>query len=272
MDKKQDISVIVANPAGNITIFVLTPVAQEQYVDIAIKLLAIEELQGEQVGFIKNFCPEKGMDVSMEMSGLEFCGNASRSFALFLAKQTCMQGETDLRISVSGTLQPIDAYVDTLHNTAKISMPLPLSIETLSCKSLPIIDGTILIEFDGIVHLILEDIEASIDIFNSIKDFLIDRSNPACIGVMFYDTIQHFMTPVVYVKDINSTYFEGSCGSGTTALCIALSKQYEDGTYAYIIKQPKGTLHASIEKQHGKIERIYIDGPVSFGEIISLKI
>lgn len=272
MDKTQYISIILANPAGNITIFVLTPVEQEQYADITTKLLAIEELKGEQVGYIKNLCSEKEIHERMEMGGLEFCGNASRSFALFLAKQKGIQGEVSFKINVSGTPELIDAYVDTVHNTAKISMPLPLSVETLSCENLPHIDGSTFIQFDGILHVILVDVEVSLDTFNFIKDLLIARTDPVAIGVMFYDTKKDFMTPVVYVKDLNSTYFEGSCASGTTALCVALSKQYEDGIYAYTVKQPEGTLYASIEKRNGKIKNIYIDGPVSFGEIFSVKI
>ena len=65
MSKKIDI--IVANPAGNTTIFVLTPVPVEEYGEITESLLKIdfgkdfgvrftcpdsESVMGEQVGFI----------------------------------------------------------------------------------------------------------------------------------------------------------------------------------------------------------------------------
>ena len=72
------IKVRVADPAGNITIFVTTPVAREKYPSISRQILARKELKGEQVGFIER--KDQG-GFRMEMMGGEFCGNASRSFA-----------------------------------------------------------------------------------------------------------------------------------------------------------------------------------------------
>ena len=73
------IKVRVADPAGNITIFVTTPVEREKYPFIARQLLAREDLKGEQVGFIER--KARG-GFRMEMMGGEFCGNASRSFGV----------------------------------------------------------------------------------------------------------------------------------------------------------------------------------------------
>ena len=53
------IKVRVADPAGNITIFVTTPVEREKYPAVARQLLARKDLKGEQVGFIEKF-PESG--------------------------------------------------------------------------------------------------------------------------------------------------------------------------------------------------------------------
>ena len=78
------IKVRVADPAGNITVFVTTPVEREKYPAIARQLLAREELKGEQVGFIEK--TDQG-DFRMEMMGGEFCGNASRSFGYLLCQQ-----------------------------------------------------------------------------------------------------------------------------------------------------------------------------------------
>ena len=47
------IKVRVADPAGNITIFVTTPVEREKYPAVARQLLARKDLKGEQVGFIE---------------------------------------------------------------------------------------------------------------------------------------------------------------------------------------------------------------------------
>ena len=77
---KKNIRVRVADASGNITIFVLDKFQRNQYQDIATQLLSMEALGGEQVAFVtgKN---------SMDMCGLEFCGNASLSLAAWLAKE-----------------------------------------------------------------------------------------------------------------------------------------------------------------------------------------
>ena len=47
------IKVRVADPAGNITVFVMTPVARGKYPAISRQILARKELKGEQVGFVE---------------------------------------------------------------------------------------------------------------------------------------------------------------------------------------------------------------------------
>ena len=46
------IRILIANPAGNITIFVLDHFEPRQYQSIASQLLAMTELKGEQVAFV----------------------------------------------------------------------------------------------------------------------------------------------------------------------------------------------------------------------------
>jgi hypothetical protein len=72
-----------------------------------------------------------------------------------------------------------------------------------------------------------------------------------------------FITPVVYVSAVDTTYFEGSCGSGTTALCTALSTGRPDGTYTYDVHQPRGTIRCSCTVRSGSVTDVCIEGPVS---------
>ena len=76
----RELRVVRADPAGNITLFVLTPVEKAECAAVAAKLLAIEALKAEQVGFIFP-------NGHMEMEAGEFCGNASRAYGYLLAKQ-----------------------------------------------------------------------------------------------------------------------------------------------------------------------------------------
>ena len=79
-----EVKLRVADPAGNITIFVTSPVERNLYAKVANELLAIKEFRGEQVGFIERH--EDGSS-HMEMMGGEFCGNATRSFGYLLGKE-----------------------------------------------------------------------------------------------------------------------------------------------------------------------------------------
>ncbi|MDO4487417.1 MAG: hypothetical protein Q4C46_12665, partial [Bacillota bacterium] len=240
MSRKIDI--IVANPAGNTTVFVLTPVLPNEYREITDKLLEIDfgkeygvkftcpdsdSVMGEQVGFV---LPEADEGVpAFNMSGLEFCGNASRAFAYYqvshLGGGTVLEdGSRSLQIKASGCNHPLTARIDAKANFAEIEMPLPVNITKFSGEELglanenPDLVDCFLIDMDGISHLILDNITAAPEKFNRIRKYVYDKAGDMdAFGVMFIDRTTDYVTPVVYVRDVNTTYFEGSCASGTAA-------------------------------------------------------
>lgn len=258
MPKSSEIS--IANPAGNITIFVHTPCSRDEYSKIAQKLLAIKEYKTEQVAFI---LPHgEGSQGKMEMCGLEFCGNASRTFALIRAKEMGIIGPTTIDIDVSGHEGSLAVEVDTTTNYTKIQMPLPLMTKPWG--------NGMLADFGGILHLVLIDTPADMNTFQSIKKELLKQYRPAALGIMFYDSADQFLTPMVYVTDVDSTFIEGSCASGTIATAIARSDKAPDGNYLYTIKQPAGILTSTLTRKKGQIEAIYIEGPIELGDPITI--
>ena len=70
----------MADPSGNKTILVLTPVPKEQHSTLAAQLLARSDIDAEQVGYVT--CVE-GKTLRVDMMGGEFCGNASRAAAAY---------------------------------------------------------------------------------------------------------------------------------------------------------------------------------------------
>ena len=76
------IDYLVADPSGNTTILVLTPVAKAQHSSLAAQLLALPGIEAEQVGYVSR---EAGKPLRVDMMGGEFCGNASRSAAAWPA-------------------------------------------------------------------------------------------------------------------------------------------------------------------------------------------
>lgn len=263
----EKLNILVANPAGNKTIFVLDKCRRDKYTELGTKLLAIEEIHGEQVGFIKP--PEKGGQGRMEMCGQEFCGNASRSFGLYLAKQVGVKGFGKVQIEVSGTDELLEVEVDTYTDYTKLSMPLPTGI-----KAFPLnIDAHAkLVLSSGIVHVVVFNLQPTIENFTWIKSEVLAQYDPPGIGVMFYDTIKKSLTPVVWVRDIDSTFFEGSCGSGSVATAAVLAEDTDNGNLVFKLPQPGGILEINIIKENGLIIKAFLQGEISLGVPVEIEL
>lgn len=98
------IDYLVADPSGNTTILVLTPVAKAQHSSLAAQLLALPGIEAEQVGYVSR---EAGKPLRVDMMGGEFCGNASRSAAAWaLACDGGEQGVYDVSCSGCDAVLP----------------------------------------------------------------------------------------------------------------------------------------------------------------------
>ena len=130
------------------------------------------------------------------------------------------------------------------------------------------------------MHLIIRGIEATEKNFEAIKDFIMAKFNPPAMGVMFCDgemkregdTLVCPMTPVVYVKDVDTTYFEGSCVSGTTACAAAMGLEKGDGIHHFIFPQPAGIIESTAHISGGMVEKIFIEGKVELSPEMEVEI
>lgn len=95
---------IPADPAGNLTAIVLSPVAAQDRAKIAAEMMARCSEGFEQVGFADETSLTGDLPTLCMMGG-EFCGNATRAFACYAAKVRG-RGETRLAVSVSGAREP----------------------------------------------------------------------------------------------------------------------------------------------------------------------
>ena len=265
-----NLKIIVADPAKNITVFVLGySGCPERRGILARKILADKNLEAEQAGFV--FPPDRINSLwRLEMAGGEFCGNAARSLGLYIAKFQGLKGEGDLEISVSGAAEPVRVKVDTVNNLAAAEMPLPIAFDNIiyEGRSFP------MLVFEGITHIIAPGCEASREIFSAFRILaeanfsILGKEAPAALGVMFYDPTSFFMRPVVYVRSVDSLFFENSCGSGSAALCAWLCRDQGDGIYKYQIHQPGGSIETEVTRQAGKVTGLTIGGEVKLGEVV----
>jgi diaminopimelate epimerase len=307
--------IVAADPAKNITVFVLDPVESPAgRAALARAIMADSRLGAEQVGFV--IPPEGAGRVAamangsaamangsiavangsaamangsaamangsiavangpaaaknqlwrLEMAGGEFCGNAARSFGLYVARTLGLKGRAAFSVSVSGAGKPVRVDVDVGRSRAAAEMPGPVAAESLifEGRSLPVL------VFEGITHVIAPDIEAGRETFHAIKALAESRPGPLppAVGVMFYKTGGGFMVPAVYVRSADSLVFESSCGSGSAALAVWLSRGLRDGAAKRSIAQPGGVIETEAAKSAGEIVRVAIGGEVKLGGCI----
>jgi diaminopimelate epimerase len=251
-----NLDIVRADPAGNITIFVLDPVDGPPLRSALAKaLLAEPSLKAEQAGFVIPPAPGgKGL-WRLEMMGGEFCGNAARSFGLYAGRESGLTGKQDISIEISGSGAPVLVHADLDESAAEAEIPGPRGEALLSWKgrSFPAYF------FDGITQVIAEGLEPQRDLVFG----LLDQVPPTALGVMFYDPRRRFARPAVYVFAVESLVFESSCGSGAAALGVYLSAGAAGGRWK--IAQPGGVIEARVEKSGGKLAAVGIGGPVTLG-------
>lgn len=257
--------IILANPAGNITAIVLNEdVKKENYIEISNKLMELKQYNIEQVGFVKK--PLMGGYSRLEMMGGEFCGNATRSFGLYLAQ---LKGEFDdvkTEVEVSGCSDLLIVETNLKNKYAKTQMPIPLNILEITLS-----DGKKInvVEFEGIFHAICWK-DLNDNLYDSIKEVIYEKYNPEAMGVMFFNKDSIEITPIVFVKETNSKVFEQSCGSGSIAASVYLAKDNNDGIYSYNIKNPGGIIEVILHKLNGEFTKAFIGGTVELSEIIKI--
>lgn len=246
--------VIIANPAGNITALVPGNIDRANYKEIAESLMAIPGYNIEQVGFIQK--PKLDNTVGrLEMMGGEFCANASRSFAMFLAFEQ-MQGETEFLIEVSGASTPILAFTNTNESTSGIELMVEKKITELKIDNL----SFPIVHLDGIVHVLALNTEEDENLTSRILKEIKSMYNPEAIGVMYLDMNALTMVPLVYVAQTDTLIREGSCGSGTIAASIYLSTSKEADFAEFDIVQPGGSINANVKSLDNNMYRIKIGG------------
>lgn len=248
------LNVLRADPAGNITLFVLDPVPREERAGIASRLMAISSFAAEQVGFL---CPPcRGGAGRMEMAGGEFCGNATRAFGMLTAGK--LDSANQVQVEVSGCEPLVTVDMDWNKHTARAQMPLPRSVRRAEADGHT---GT-LVDLTGIAHLVVEDVPPALDFFHAAEPLFQDIPELDAYGVIFLDRQKGTMTPLVKVPAAGSLVWEGSCGSGSLAAAVAQSQAAPDGLFVRDYVQPAGVVQATVLRQKGEIVSAWIGGPV----------
>ena len=178
----------------------------------------------EQVGFYEE---ENGVP-RLQMAGGEFCGNAARSFSCLLKE--FFPDQSFFRFYASGYEGQITGQIEERGDQdyfCEVELEdMPYRIEEKNWN------GTIfsVVDMGGITHIIVSEKDYSFRENNyseqvkEVREQLgVDNS---AVGVLWVSESggEIYMKPVVWVKDIDTCYYETSCGSGSMAVAFQKGK------------------------------------------------
>ncbi|UJW56217.1 diaminopimelate epimerase [Bacillus sp. A116_S68] len=264
---KREIDFVKFNPTQNMTILIADSNVVQDYEKIATKIMAYENVYGEQVGFIKTPLNKKASAL-LRMAGGEFCGNACMALSTLKAVEQGLDlNETlDVVLEVTGTDHLITCQVRrTTHKYyCQLNMPLPTTLEqtTLHYEGSEL--SVTFVTYREAIHLIIEA-----DTFNdSLKDkaeslarLLGGTLNTHLIGILMYNPISNELAPLIYVPHLDSMIWERGCGSGTASIGAYLTWKNKRKTVADI-SQPGGSITVSGDYLAGEIRDLNIEGSV----------
>lgn len=253
---------IKTNPTQNMTLLVATPVPVEQQFALAERLMAYENVHGEQVGFIMETTHPAAKGRLRMMAG-EFCGNATLSLGAWLLwKEGMAVGEVaSFSLEVSGTTALVPCTFTRREQDffGTVTMPLAERVEERrfsfqgETHTLPVV------VFPGITHVILP------------KAQWIDKAEAAALawagelpevfGLLLWDSKTRALTPLVSVQNA-SMIWERGCGSGTAA--IGVYEGLRTGKNVSLgVKEPGGIMEVSVQVEAGIVTKIQVSGGIT---------
>lgn len=268
----EEVQFVKMNPNKNATIIVLNEFPREDYVKISEKLMKLESVYAEQVGFVEK-ATDSEASCRLQMMGGEFCANAAVSLCSYLAYEEALQpgqkSQCQLEVSGSETLIKGETLrLDQGYRT-KITMPLPLKVKdgTLKFKGEDVEFG--IVKYLGICQLIVHvehhteqsKLLAHHMLHHEIQDEFDTK------GVTLFSNNGQRISPLIYVEKTNTEIWENSCGIASASLAIYKSfKLGKDITLQ--IGQPSGDyICAHATNINGVIQRVTIEENVFLSAI-----
>lgn len=249
----------ILNPGGNKTAIVIgSEYSEEERKIINAKILR-ENKEVEQVGFISK------KEKQLEMAGGEFCVNATRCAIWEYLNGDC--GEIEIKVSgckdylIGGITEQKEVYVN---------MPIHKRLSDLIEKKgkfhLVKLDGILLGVVDEeaskteIKKLKEDEEKAKLELKKMMQTFEISEK---AVGIILLEKeeMKLKINPVIWVKTIDTLYYETACGSGS--LATAIYKNRIQGVENLEVMQPSGDyINIKLNKKEDVIEEARITGKV----------
>ena len=249
----------ILNPGGNKTALVIgDKYSDNQKSQINAKILK-ENPDVEQVGFIDT------KENKLEMAGGEFCVNATRcAIWHYLNGQ---EGKIKLEVSgykskiIGGITKGKDVYVNM-----KINKKIDSIIDIKEIFNLVKLDGIFLavVNENDSVNLIKNlrknENKSKSELKELMKNF--DTEEKA-VGIILLEKENEKtkINPIIWVKTVDTLYYETACGSGS--LATAIYKRYAEGIENIDVMQPSGySININLKMQNDYIKEALVLGKV----------
>jgi len=255
----QNIKYKILNPGGNTTAIVFgNEYSDKEKKKINDKILK-ENLKIEQVGFIS--IKEK----KLEMAGGEFCVNATRC-----AIWEYLEGKAGkIELNVSGCKDKIIGGI-TEQKDVYVNMQINRKISSIIEKD----EKFNFVKLDGILLAIVNEENSKCYIEELKNDEEKTKSklkkimqtfdtDEKAVGIILLEKENKRIkiNPIIWVKTIDTLYYETACGSGSLATTIL--KNYIEGIEKLEIIQPSGySINVNLNRKKEYIENAIISGKV----------
>ena len=218
---------IISAAGGNITAIQVidSPLTRGEYEHLGRQImLDAEKLGAEQCGFLVTSTNH------FEMAGGEFCGNAARAAAVLFSS---LSGKTDVLFTMSGFTGTVKGNVIS-DGGGRSAVSCFFPNLPLNTRDLYLEDGrrARVVDLGGIVHVVVEGI-FPVDAAEYSKQHVAIRNELGlnereAVGVIWFeergkDVVR--IDPVVWVKAVDTFFYESSCGSGSIATAWVTNAQ-----------------------------------------------
>ena len=232
----------------------------------------------EQVGFLtqveKEIDGKKQNIWKIQMAGNEFCGNASRAFACYLVDNKLVNG-MEFQMMCSGNNNILNAKVSVNTKNDKkyysdVEVPFNQSIQdilqTKQINKIILQDPDIfpetsssvirrkgnekidvdVLKLDGITHVLIDvgkfPMENEAICKQKAKEVIkaLNLQNEPAVGVIWCNFKTNTINPFVWVKDVDTIYYENACGSGSLAYGIKKATMQDNKNIA--VRQKNGKI------------------------------
>lgn len=244
MDRLSKINYEIYKPSGNPTALIY--IKSSQKLDKSLNDLIMQKHPFvEQVGFVDD-------DFNLYMAGGERCINAIRCAGLFYMDKFSLDGVKVKNLGEVFKCGKDEFGIFTISNFS----------DKFDIKKLN--DFEYLVNLDGITHIVnLENLEFKSDDeykkfgFEKIKS--LNLTNLKASG--FINVKDEVLKPVVFVRDINTLFYESACASGSLAASVVLNL-INHKIFFKLVQPSNKPLFVEIYKDSDKFKSFKISGEI----------